>query len=477
MTTTSAVPRTPRRAQVPWRQKVTFPLAELGSQFVWTTVGTYLLLFYTDVALIAPATAGTIMLVSRALDGIQDLGFGYIAERTHSRWGRFRPYVMFGAPFLTLSLVLAFVNPVSGSTAKVWWAAITYILLCFVYTVVNMSYGSMAGVMTTDSEERLTLNWLRAQGYTVASLLLNAVTMPLLLYFAGSAAGEKGYDARSFLLVAVLFGFVSLPMFVTTGANAKEVIELTPQQQNVPFSKTVKAVVTNRPLMALFFSFLLFLTGFFGRLGTLAYYVINNMGSPAKVAAVFLVFSVGSMIGQFAIPQLARVFGKARMVSISQVSSGAVLLVIFFVSPQNFTLILIMQFLFGLAGFAQPILLSMIPDAVDYYEDKTGIRADGTSMATVSLSTKIANAFGGAMGMYIMGWFGYNGAAQVQTAGALDGINLAVNLIPGIIMILAAVPLVFYRLDSRTVAEINVRLKSRRAAALQGGDVLSTTAD
>lgn len=462
MTTTSVT--STKKSQVPLRHKVTFPLAEFGSQFVWTTVGSYLLLFYTDVALIAPAAAGTIMLAARVLDGIQDLGFGYIAERTHTRWGRFRPYVMFGAPFLVLTLVMAFVNPVSGSGSKIAWAAVSYVLLCFVYTVVNMAYGSMAGVMTTDTDERLTLNWLRSQGNTVAVLVLNVITMPLLLFFASATAGEKGYDARSFLMVAVIYGLVALPCFIATGANSKETIMLTPEQQSVSFSRTVRAVVTNQPLMMIFLCFLLFLTGFFGRIGTLAYYVINNMGDPTRVAAVFSIFSVGNMIGQFVFPQLARFVGKARMVRISLYMTALPMLAIFFLDPDNFTAILVCQFLIGLAGYSQSILLSMVPDAVDYYEDKYGVRADGTSYATVSLSTKIANAFGAAIAMYIMGWLGYDGAAAVQTQQALNGINIAVNLIPAILILAGTIPLFFYRLDHKTVAEINARLKARRAA-------------
>ena len=155
---------------------ISFAFAEFGSQFIWTTVGSFLLTFYTDVALIAPVAAGNILLVARLLDGIQDLGFGYIAERTHTRWGRFRPYVIFGAPVLSITMVLAFVNPFSGSGAKIAWAGITYVLLCFAYTVANMSYGSLADVMTTDSDERVTLNWVRSQGSTIAQLILQTVT-------------------------------------------------------------------------------------------------------------------------------------------------------------------------------------------------------------------------------------------------------------------------------------------------------------
>ena len=149
--------------------KISFPFSELASQFTWTVVSSYLLLFYTDVAMIAPAAAGSIMLIARILDGIQDLGFGYIAERTQTKWRRFRTYIMLCAPFLTLALVMTFWSPNASAGVKWWYALLTYILLCFIYTIVNMSYGALAGVMTTDSNERLNLNWLRGIGGGVAA--------------------------------------------------------------------------------------------------------------------------------------------------------------------------------------------------------------------------------------------------------------------------------------------------------------------
>ncbi|MBD3689732.1 MFS transporter [Nanchangia anserum] len=460
-TTADAPPK--KRAQVPLISKLSFSLGEFGSQFVWTTVGSYLVLFYTDVALIAPAAAATIMLVARVLDGIQDIGFGYIAERTKSRWGRFRPYVMFGAPFLSLSLVIAFVSPNSGDTVKVWYAGVTYVILCFVYTVVNMAYGAMAGVMTTDTDERLTLNWVRSIGSGLSQVFLSVVTMPMILFFSGIGDG-KTYNSRGFLMTIIVFAIVSLPMFIIAGAKSKEVITMAPEQSNVPLRTTIKAVFGNLPLMCVFGMLLINLIGLFGRIGLVAFYVINNMGEPTKVAAVFTAFTIFTTLGQFAMPKLATVVGKARMCILSLLLSAVALIAIFFADPHNFTLILALTAVYGFSGFAAPIALSMIPDAVDHYEWKHGIRADGTSYATVSLSTKIASAFGGAIGLYIIGWFGYNGAAKVQTAEAIQGINIAANLVPAVLALVAVIPMLFYKLDHKTMQKVAKDLEERRAA-------------
>ncbi len=465
MTTTTA-PSVPavNDSQVPLKSKIAFPFAEFGSHLVWTTVGSYLLAFYTDVALIAPVVAGNILLLARLLDGIQDLGFGYIAERTKSRWGRFRPYVIFGAPFLSISLLLAFVNPANGNTGKVIWAGVTYVLLCFMYTIVNMSYGSMAGVMTTSTKERLTLNWIRAQGGTVSQLLLQVATPFLLVLFASANAGEKGYDSRSFLWTMGLYAVVALPMFLITGFFTKERITLTPEQQKVPFKDTVKAVASNGHLMIIFAFLLTMLMGLFGRIGVMFFYCTYILGDMRLMAPVMLAFQIGSMAGQFIFPPFALKLGKSRMLIISAIISGCLLLAIFFFGDTSMPVLYALQFLYGLAGFAAPITLAMIPDAVDHYELKHGIRADGTSYATVSLSTKIASAFGGAVSLYIMGFFGYDGAAKVQTAEAMTGINVAANLVPAVLAFVAAIFMFFWKLNTKRMEEISAELDIKRAA-------------
>lgn len=463
MTTQSAT-SAKKGGQVPLGEKISFAFAEFGSQFIWTTVGSYLLTFYTDIALIAPVVAGNILLAARLLDGIQDLAFGYIAERTKSRWGRFRPYVIFGAPVTSITMILAFWMPFHGTNAKVAWAGITYVLLCFAYTVANMSYGSLAGVMTSDSGERVTLNWIRSQGGTISQLILNVATPFLLVFFASEAAGEKGYDSRSFLITMGIYALVALPMFLITGFKVRERITMTPEQQKVSFGKTVRAVVTNSQLMIVFSFLLLNLIGLFGRIGVMFFYCVYVLGNPVLMASVMLAFSIGSMVGQFVFPPFALKVGKRNMLFCSLLFSGLFLLAIFFIGDSmGMPVFYALQFLYGLAGFAAPVALSMIPDAVDYYEDKTGIRADGTSYAAVSLSTKIASAIGGAITLYIMGFFGYDGAAQQQTAEAITGINVAANLMPALLAFIALVPLFFWKLSTKKMETITAELEVKRA--------------
>ncbi|CED91253.1 MFS transporter [Actinomyces succiniciruminis] len=465
MTTQSAAPAT-TGAQVPLKEKISFAFAEFGSQFIWTTVGSYLLKYYTDVALIPAVVAGNILLFARVFDGIQDLGFGYIAERTKSRWGRFRPYVIFGAPAVSITMILAFWMPFSSSGAKVAWAGVTYVLLCFAYTVANMAYGSLAGVMTTDSGERVTLNWIRSQGSTIAQLLLQTLTPFLLLAFVASdAAKDKGFDGRSYFITMAIYGLVALPMFLITGFNVRERITMTPEQQQISFGATVKAVLSNGQLLVVFFCLLINLIGLFGRIGVMFFFCADFLGNPLLMVPVMLAFQVGTMVGQFVFPPFALKLGKRNMLMASVLLSAIFLFLIFFIGDsRGMTVLYILQFCYGASGFAAPIALSMVPDAVDYYELKTGVRADGTSYAAVSLSTKIASAIGGAISLYIIGWFGYNGAAETQAASALTGINVAANLMPAIMAVIAFIPLLFWKLSTKRMEEIEAELNVKRAA-------------
>ncbi|WP_164719467.1 MFS transporter [Actinomyces howellii] len=451
---------------MPIKEKISFAFAEFGSQFIWTTIGSFLLKYYTDVALIPAVVAGNILLLARVLDGVQDLGFGYIAERTRSRWGRFRPYVIFGAPVVSITMILTFWMPFSGSGVKVAWAGITYVLLCFAYTVANMAYGSLAGVMTTDSGERVTLNWIRSQGSTVAQLVLQTLTPFLLLAFVASdAAREKGFDGRSYLITMAIYGVVALPMFLITGFNVRERITMTPEQQKVSFGATVKAVVSNGQLLVVFFVLLTNLIGLFGRIGVMFFFCADVLGNPLLMVPVMLAFQIGSMVGQFVFPPFALKLGKRNMLMASVLLSAVFLFAIFFIGDSmGMPVLYALQFCYGAAGFAAPISLSMVPDAVDYYEDKTGIRADGTSYAAVSLSTKIASAVGGAITLYIIGFFGYDGALKVQSAEAVTGINVAANLMPAIMAVIAFIPLLFWKLDARTMEKVSARLEVKRAA-------------
>ena len=447
---------------VPLLTRVAYMFGETGSQFTWSLVSSYLVLFYTDIALLAPATIAVIMLIARVWDAVDDPVQGFLAERTNTRWGRFRPWMIFGAPLLAAFVVLTFVAPSfdGNMTAKAVYAGITYILLGVFYSAVNMTYGAMAGVMTKDYDERLTLNWWRGLGGGVGTLILNAVTMPLILFF--SSPGGKP-DANGFLITAAILALAALPMFWFTAFTAKEVIAPPPNETRVPVSVTAKTVLSNKPLLLVWASLLLMLIGLFGRLGIVVFYVINNMGNPMYMAGVMTFFGFGDIAGKLLFPPLANKFGKKQMVIVSMLAAAAMLTVIFLAPAGNVVLITALTFLYGMTGFGGVITLSMIPDCVDYQEYKHGVRSDGTAYAFVSFSTKVASAIGGAVGALMLGWFGYVPGAPAGPE-VLTGINIATNIIPAVLAALGAVAIFFYPLTHERMTEIRAELDARGAA-------------
>ncbi len=438
-----------------------YGLGDFASNLCWTFIGSYLSVFYTDVVGMAPAIASAIMLIAKIWDGVNDPMFGAIAERTNTKKGRFRPYIFYGAPFLAVFSVLAFTTLGSGNTAVIW-AAFTYIGCGMLYTVVNLSYGSLSTVMTTDPDDIAQLNSWRMMGTNLSSVLLNAITAPLLMKFSG---GAESYTAGAYTKVAVLFAICALPLFYFVYANCKETIKPSASAVKVPVSTSIKTVISNGPLMLIFIIQLLAMTAFFGRMGVVIYYLMYNVQRFDLIAAFMSLPSLFTVVGIFITKNYIVKVGKKKMAAIGYIGAGVSLILIFVVGKTmgyaNIPVLLILHCFYGFFCFSFPIPMAMVPDAINYQEDRKGIRSDGTSYATVSLSTKFGSAFGVSGALLIMGATGYVANAQ-QTEQALNGINMTTNLLFGIMYLVCLIPLFFYPLTEKKSAEILENLEKKR---------------
>lgn len=401
-----------------------------------------------------------IMLIAKIWDGVNDPMFGMIAERTNSKKGRFRPYIFYGAPFLALFSVLTFTTFGKGSAA-VGWAAFSYIGCGMLYTVVNLSYGSLSTVMTTNAEDIAQLNSYRMMGTNISSVLLNAITAPMLAAFS---AGSQGYTAKSYTIVAIIFAVCAIPIFYFVYANCKETIQPQKTETRIPISKSLRSVLGNGPLMLLFLIQLIAMTAFFGRMGVVIYYLMYDVQRMDLVAVFMSLPSLMTVIGILVTKNHMVTFGKKKMAAIGYIGAGLSLILIYIVGNtmgySNIPVLIILHACYGFFCFSFPIPMAMVPDAINYEEDRHGVRADGVSYATVSLSTKFGSAFGVSGALLIMAVFGYVANAQ-QTAAAMNGINLTVNLIFGIMYLVCLIPLYFYPLNEKRSAEIRARLDER----------------
>lgn len=430
---------------------------DFASNLTNTFMGSYLSIFYTDVVGLAPAIVSVIMIIARIWDAINDPMFGAIAERTHTKRGRFRPYIFFGTPFLALAAVLTFTQ--FGGEHGALYAAITYIAYGMLYTVVNLSYGSLSTVMTTNPEDISQLTSWRMMGTNLSSVVLSALS-PMIM---GAISGSDSFTGTSYTITILIYAILSIPLFYFVYANCKEVVTPVNEGQKVPLSMSIKTVLTNKPLMLVFGMMLCAMFAFFGRMGVVIYYIIYVLQKPQMISIFMALPSVMTIIGIFATKNYVVKWGKKKLTAIGYVGAGLSLIVIYFLDPSNLTAMIVMHAVYGFFCFSFPIPMSMVPEAINYQEDRMGVRTDGLAYAATSLSTKVGNAFGPAVALLIMGAFGYVANAQ-QTPEAMMGINLSANLMFGIFYLLALIPLAFYPLNAKKNAEIQASLDAKRAA-------------
>jgi GPH family glycoside/pentoside/hexuronide:cation symporter/probable glucitol transport protein GutA len=271
-----------------------------------------------------------------------------------------------------------------------------------------------------------------------------------------------GNQQHGFFYASIILSVISMPLFFITFKNCKEVI--TPTKEERPsLMDSLKAVGTNKPLMLIMITLLVVLMGLWGRLGTLTYYAIYVLHRPDLIAVFFTALSVTGAIGAIFLPYVSKYFEKKTIMIVGTLLSGLAFIAIYFIPATNITTVIVLSILSGIPfSFASPLTFSMIADCIDEHQVKTGVRADGAIYAFTSFSTKLASALVGALSGVALSAIGYV-ANKPQTAEALNGINVIVNLIPGILFIVAMIPLCFYQISKARATQNTEELLRRRS--------------
>ncbi|PHP51330.1 MFS transporter [Actinomyces ruminis] len=446
--------------------KISYGLGDVGGQMVWNLSSSYLVLFYTDSVGLAAAAVGTLMFVARITDAVFDPIWGAFTERRHTKYGRFRPWMIWGGPPLAIFTVLTFSTIPGTEGVKLAWAIVTYMIQGLLYSVVNLPYGALATVMTRDSGDRVALSSYRMVGTNFGSIILGAITMPIVLMLSG---GGDVATTGGFTATAALFSIASLPLFALVFFTSKEVVQPVPEETRVSLLSTFKTVLGNKPLMLITAMLICTMTSQFGRLGVAMYYIIYSLGRVDLAGWIMPIPPLFTIIGIAAFTRFAKRLGKKKMVMISILSSSGSLLLLFFAGPSNLVVVILLSMLYGLGLFATPIVLAMVPDAIDYQEDRTGVRSDGTSYAMTSLAIKVASALGGAIGAWCLAAFGYSADAALSER-TLTGINVAVNLMPAAILLLGLIPLAAYPITEAKYQAIRARLEAKMSPTGKSAD-------
>ncbi|MBR1543131.1 MAG: MFS transporter [Bacteroidaceae bacterium] len=453
---------TVKKGKVPFISKIAYGMGDVGCNFSWMFVGNFLMIFYTDVFGIGMSAVATLMLVARIWDAVNDPLIGTLSDKTKSRWGRFRPWLLFGAPFTAVVLMLTFwAHPEWSQTAKIIYMAVTYCILVTGYTCVNLPYGTLCGAMTQDIDERATLNTSRSVSAMIAIGVINIITVPLIEYF-GEGDVKNGY-----LTVAILYGIIFAACHLFCFSKTREVVTIPPGQK-LPLKVQLQSVLKNKPYLLALLGQLLFGFILYGRNADMLYYFTYVEGSANLFSFYSLVIIVPSIIGAACFPMVFKwTQNKGWTAAIFSTLTGLTMMMLYFFSPNGsavpfYIFAALSQFFFS--GFNTAIY-AIIPDCVEYGEWKTGIRNDGFQYAFVSLGNKIGMALGTSLLAAALGSAGYV-ANAIQNEAVISVMRHAFSTIPGVLWILTAGCLVFYRLNKKTYNQIVAELEESKANKL-----------
>ena len=445
--------------KVPFISKIAYGMGDVGCNFSWMFVGNFLMIFYTDVFGISMSAVATLMLISRFWDAINDPIIGTLTDKTHTRWGRFRPWLLFGAPVTALVLILTFwAHPEWSQTSKIIYMAATYCILVLGYTCVNLPYGTLCGAMTQDIDERASLNTSRSASAMMAIGVINIVTVPLISWFG---AGDTKYG---YLAVAVLYGIIFAACHLFCFHKTKEVVVIERKQQKLPLKVQLRAVLRNKPYLLALLGQLLFGFIHYGRNADMLYYFTYVEGSATLFSYYSMAIIVPSIIGAACFPLVFRKTGnKGFTAAIFAFLTGITMIGLYFFSPNGSA---IMFYLFSalswffFSGFNTAIY-AIIPDCVEYGEWKTGVRNDGFQYAFVSLGNKIGMALGTSLLAIALGNAGYV-SNTMQNPEVLGIMHHAFSTIPGVLWIMTGVCLCFYKLNKKKYNQIMIDLENNK---------------
>lgn len=437
------------------KEKIGYGLGDTASHFVWDMVGFWILIFYTDTFGISAAAAGTIMLVARVWDMISDPIMGVIADRTNTRWGKFRPYILWMALPYSILAVLTFTTPDFGQTGKIIYAGVTYLLLMTVFTAINLPYSSLGAVMTSDSYERAGLNSYRFIFAFVGQFVVTGTALSLALYFG------QGDNAKGYQYTLTLFAIISFILFMVTFKTTKERVQ-PPKEQKQNLKEDIKNLFNNKPWVILFFVGIISFVMFAMQNLSIAYYFKYFIGDEESVQLFNVIGTVALIAGIPFSKPLSKRFGKRNVYLASSLISGLFFILLYLPGADNIVSIYVLNILakFTYAP-AVPLLWTMLADTADYSEWKSGRRATGLVFSAATFAQKAGWGIGGALAGWILALYKFTPNIE-QTASAITGIKMMISVFPGILYMSCAILLFFYAIDHKTVLLMQKDLEARR---------------
>jgi GPH family glycoside/pentoside/hexuronide:cation symporter len=472
----------PSAEKLSMREKFSYGFGDLASCLYWQTISVYLLIYYTDIFGITALAAGTMLALSRSTDAFFDPVIGMIADRTKSRWGKFRPFLLYGCVPLAVAGFLTFTVPDFGDKGKLIWAYITFNSMMILYTTINIPYTAMLGVISPNPNERTMLSSIKFCGAYLAGIIVSATLLPMAKVggWLGATTVQHGWQ-MSF----AIFGVASIIFFMVVFLNTKERV-LPPKAQKTSLLKDVGDLVTNRPWLVLLVTTITFIFFVALRGNVTAHYFKYYVGKQTLTLPSFLPASIAgtqewsweslvsmfntsnqvlSLIGVMLVPFVARTTGRKMafiiLFVIAIVCTGS----FYFLKPDQLLLIYGINAIGSITGGPLSALLwAMYADTADYAEWKTGRRATGLVFSASIFAQKQGWGVSGGFTLILMSFLGFV-ANQVQTPRSLHGLVQLMSIFPAALGVISLSLLMFlYPLNEKRMSQIAADLRTRRAA-------------
>lgn len=451
------------------KEKIGYGFGDMASSMFWKIFGMYLLFFYTDIFGLPAAAVGTMFLITRIWDTLFDPVVGVLSDRTRSRWGKFRPYLLwFALPFGLIG-TLMFITPSFGSTGKLVYAYVTYSLMMMVYSMINVPYASLLGVISSDIKERNVLSSFRMVFAFIGSFIALILIEPLVSYFSQSTGNIQSGWALGVMVIAILCVLFFLGCFWLTKERIKPI-----STENDSLKSDIKDLLRNRPWWILLGSGIAALIFNSIRDGAAVYYFkyyaidsgsfkLPLISTTITLTTLYLVLGQAfNIIGIVFVTPLSNKYGKKSIYLGAMILATLLSIAFFFIGKQNIFMVMLLQSLISMcAGSIFPLLWSMYADIADYSEWKTGRRATGLIFSSSSMSQKFGWTLGGALTGWLLGYYGFQ-ANVIQSADVQTGIKLMLSIFPAIGTILSVIFISLYPLNETTMGNISKELNEKR---------------
>lgn len=431
-------------AALPLKEKLAFGAGAFGKDFVYLFISFYILYFFTDVLKIPVATAGSILLIVRLIDAGFDLPFGFIVDKTRSRWGKLRPYLLFGAIPYGIVTALLFYTPSFSSGGKVFYAFTLYLLISILYSIISIPHAAMNTVMSDNTKERAQLSTLLLIFSGIAITLISSITLPVVALFPSEQTG--------YFTIGSIIGFVSIVLLLVCFKGTKERVTASEQQVQIPFKLAFKTMFTNKPYLVLAAAFFMLQVCVGIRSAASIYYFIYNVGNINVFSIVSLVGGLICLGLQFFAPVFIMKFGKRSL----YIGTGTIMvidLILVYMTPAGSTgMVFVLNTIVAImTGLCMLAAWAALPDAIAYSIERNGLHIEGMYYSLYNFLQKLGSSVAGGIAGLILAAYGYQ-AGGAPTTSSLEGIMVTSTLVPAACALAFTVIMIFYNANTKAAA-------------------------